>query len=86
MSICAYLAPVYMSVRTEEALQNDFRHKGMIAGLVLGILTAVEIPVAMDEAPLFASRFLAAGNVPFVAMSVFSGITTLILLWRCRFL
>jgi cytochrome d ubiquinol oxidase subunit II len=86
MSICAYLAPIYMAVRTEGELRRDFRQQGMISGLVLGILLTLEIPVAMVEAPLFASRFLAAGNVPFVAMSVFSGVTTLILLWRCRFL
>lgn len=86
MAICAYLAPIYMAVRTEGALQNDFRQKGMIAGVVLGLLTAAEIPVAMADAPLFAGRILAAGNVPFVALSVVSGITTMILLWKCRFI
>lgn len=86
MAICAYLTPIYMAVRTEGELQRDFRKRGIIAGMVLGILTTVEIPVAMVDAPLFASRFLAARNVPFIAMSVIFGITTLILLWRCRFL
>jgi cytochrome d ubiquinol oxidase subunit II len=86
IAISAYLAPIYMAVRTEGELRRDFRQQGMISGLVLGILLTLEIPVAMVEAPLFAGRFLAAGNVPFVAMSVFSGVTTLILLWRCRFL
>ena len=86
MAICAYLAPIYMTVRTEGELRQDFRRQGIIAGLVLGILTTVEIPVAMVEAPLFAGRLLASRVVPFVAMSVISGITTQILLWRCRFL
>jgi cytochrome bd ubiquinol oxidase subunit II len=85
MAICAYLAPIYMAVRTEGALQNDFRQRGMIAGVLLGILTSVEIPVAMVDAPLFAGRILAWRSVPFVALSVFSGITTLLLLWKCRF-
>ncbi|HLO25537.1 MAG TPA: cytochrome d ubiquinol oxidase subunit II, partial [Geobacteraceae bacterium] len=86
MAICAYLAPIYMTVRTEGELRRDFRRQGIIAGLVLGILTTVEIPVAMADAPLFAGRLLAARGVPFVAMSVISGITTQVLLWRCRFL
>jgi cytochrome d ubiquinol oxidase subunit II len=86
MAICAYLAPIYMSVRTEGELRRDFRHQGILAGLVLGILTTVEIPVAMVDAPLFAGRLLASRGAPFVAMSVISGITTQILLWRCRFL
>jgi cytochrome d ubiquinol oxidase subunit II len=78
LAICAYLAPIYMAVRTEGELRQDFR-------LVLGILTTVEIPVAMVEAPLFASRLLASRGAPFVALSVISGITTQILLWRCQF-
>jgi cytochrome d ubiquinol oxidase subunit II len=85
MAICAFLAPIYMTVRTEGELRRDFRQRGIIAGLVLGILTTVEIPVAMVDAPLFAGRLLALRGVPFVAMAVISGITTQILLWRCRF-
>ncbi|RII28362.1 MAG: cytochrome BD ubiquinol oxidase subunit II [Geobacter sp.] len=86
LAICAYLAPIYMTVRTEGELQNDFRRQGIIAGLVLGILTTVEIPVAMVDAPLFASRLLASKGAPFVAMAVLSGATAMVLLWRCRFL
>ncbi|KAB0663814.1 cytochrome d ubiquinol oxidase subunit II [Oryzomonas japonica] len=85
VAICAYLAPIYMTVRTEGALRKDFRRQGIIAGLVLGILTAAEIPVAMAHAPLFASRLLAPRGITFVALSVIGGITTQILLWRCRF-
>jgi cytochrome d ubiquinol oxidase subunit II len=86
MAICAYLAPIYMAVRTEGKLRRDFRQRGMIAGLVLGILTTVEIPVAMVDAPLFAGRLLASPAVFFVILAVIFGITTEILLWRCRFL
>jgi cytochrome d ubiquinol oxidase subunit II len=86
MAICAYLTPIYMSVRTEGDLQGDFRRQGILAGLVLGFLTTLEIPVAMVDAPLFAGRLLTSRGVPFVALSVISGITTLMLLWRCRFL
>jgi len=86
MAVCAFLAPIYMTVRTEGELRRDFRLQGMIAGLVLGILTTVEIPVAMVDAPLFSGRLLASRGVPFIAMSVISGVTTQILLWRCRFL
>jgi cytochrome d ubiquinol oxidase subunit II len=86
MAVCAYLAPIYMAVRTEGELQRDFRQRGIIAGLVLGFLTAVEIPVAMVDAPLFASRLLTSRTVLIVVLAVLSGITTQCLLWRCRFL
>jgi cytochrome bd ubiquinol oxidase subunit II len=85
-AICAYLTPIYMAVRTEGELQRDFRRQGMMAGAVLGFLTTAEIPVAMLDAPLFFDRLLASRGAPVVALAVTSGITTLILLWRCRFL
>lgn len=86
MAVCAFLAPIYMTVRTDGELRNDFRKQGIIAGLLLGILTTVEIPVAMADAPLFAGRLLAFRVAPFLGMSVVFGITTQILLWKSRFL
>ena len=85
MAICAYLAPIYMTVRTSGELQRDFRQRGIVAGLVLGGLTAAEIPVAMFDAPLFAGRLLTSWAVFFVTLSVAGGITTQFLLWRSRF-
>ena len=84
--VCAYLAPIYMAVRTDGELRRDFRLRGIIAGLALGILTAVEVPVAMMDAPLFAGRLLAPPAAFVVVLAVIFGIATQILLWRCRFL
>ncbi|NVN90069.1 MAG: cytochrome d ubiquinol oxidase subunit II [Desulfuromonadales bacterium] len=85
MAICAYLAPIYMTVRTEGELRRDFRRQGLLAGLVLGILTTVEIPLAMIDAPLFVSRLLALRTVPVLVLAAILGITTQLLLWRCRY-
>jgi cytochrome d ubiquinol oxidase subunit II len=85
MGVCAYLAPIYMAVRTDGELQGDFRRRGMIAGLALGILTAVEVPIAMMEAPLFAGRLMAPPAAFIVVLAAIFGITTQILLWRRRF-
>lgn len=86
MAICAYLAPIYMTVRTEGELRNDFRRHGLYAGLALGILTTLEIPIAMVDAPLFADRLLALRGAVLVVLAVSSGITAMVLLWRCHFL
>jgi cytochrome d ubiquinol oxidase subunit II len=86
MAICAYLTPIFMTVRSDGQLREHFRRQGMMAGLVLGILTAVEIPVAMVDAPLFAARVLSLQGIPFVAVSGILGGTTLVLLWKRRFL
>jgi len=86
MGVCAYLAPIYMTVRTGGELRDDFRKRGMIAGVVLGILTAVEIPIALVDAPLFAGRLLASWGALFVVLAVFSGTMTQVLLWKRRYL
>ncbi|GFE61780.1 cytochrome d ubiquinol oxidase subunit II [Geobacter sp. AOG2] len=86
MAVCAYLAPIYMTVRTTGELQGDFRLRGMIAAWTLGILTTAEVPVAMMEAPVFAGRLMGSEAALCVSLAVIFGITTQILLWRRRFL
>jgi cytochrome d ubiquinol oxidase subunit II len=85
LAICAYLAPVYMTVRTDGRLREDFRKRGMIAGLVLGLLTAAEIPVAGGDAPLFASRLFDSRVVFFVTLAVIAGVTAEAFLWRRKY-
>lgn len=84
-AICAYLAPIYMCVRTEGELREDFRMRGIVAAFLLGIVTAVEIPVAMAEAPVFAARLFASGPAITVALAVLSGIITMLMLWKRYF-
>lgn len=86
MTICAYLTPIFMTLRSDGDLREDFRRQGMVSGLVLGVLTAVEIPVAMADAPLFAARLLSRQGIPFVAVSGVLGFTTLVLLWKRSYL
>jgi cytochrome bd ubiquinol oxidase subunit II len=86
MAICAYLAPIYMTVRTKDALQEDFRKRGMLAGIVLGVLTTLEVPVARFDAPLFADRLLGTWAVLPAALAVVAGCTTQILLRQRQYL
>jgi len=86
MAVCSYLAPVYMAMRTDGELQLDFRKRAIIAGLALGVVTTVEIPVAMNDAPLFAARLLSSWPLFFVALAVTAGMSTQLLLWKCRYL
>jgi len=85
IAICAYLAPVYMTVRTKGDLQDDFRLRGMVAGVALGAITAIEIPMAKMHAPLFADRILGRWVILLVALSVAGGIVTQVALWRRAF-
>lgn len=86
LAVCAYLAPIYMAVRTVGGLRDDFRMRGILAAFALGGLTALEIPVGMVYATPFASRLLAPGPVLLVVLAVLLGTTTVILLLLRRFM
>jgi len=82
MAICAYLAPIYMTVRTAEALRDDFRKRGMIAGWLLGALVLLEIPVALLDAPYFAEKLFQFRSLFCIALAVSCGLVTQTLLWK----
>ncbi|SNB46309.1 cytochrome d ubiquinol oxidase subunit II [Geobacter sp. DSM 9736] len=85
LAICGYLAPVYMAVRTHGDLQEDFRRRSIAAGLALGFLTALEVPVALRDAPLFADRLLDSWPLAAALSAVTAGVGTQLLLWRRRY-
>lgn len=82
LAICAYITPFYMTVRTDGELREDFRKRALAGALALGILTSVEIPVAMLTAPLFFERLARPFPLLFAGLAVICGSTTLTLLWR----
>jgi cytochrome d ubiquinol oxidase subunit II len=86
LAICAYLAPVYMTVRTSGDLRDDFRRRGIVAGLALGVLTTVAIPVGLVYAPDFIQKLLSFRCLFFVVMAALLGIMTQLLLWRRGFI
>jgi cytochrome d ubiquinol oxidase subunit II len=85
LAICAYLTPIYMTVRTKGELREDFRKRGMIAGGVLGALTALQIPVAIFDAPLFAAKLLLTRTLVCVLIAAACGTATMVFLWTRRF-
>ncbi|TGU72425.1 cytochrome d ubiquinol oxidase subunit II [Geomonas terrae] len=83
LAICAYLAPVYMTVRVAPPLQDDFRDAAIAAGVALGVATAVMVPLSLRYAPGFSQRLLESWPMLFVVLAVFAGVgTQLLLLWR----
>ena len=85
VATCAFLTPVFMTVRTRGALQDDFRARGLVAAAVLGALTTIAIPVARADVPEFAERLTRPGALAFVALAVALGGGSLGLLWTRRY-
>ena len=51
LSICAYLAAVYLTMETGGELQEDFRIRAIWAGRVFIVLALIALPLARWEAP-----------------------------------
>lgn len=80
LAVCAYLAPIYMAVRTGGPLREDFRSRAIAAALALGFFTTAEIAVSWFDARLFFERFVRPLPLLFAGLAVLCGILTLALL------
>ena len=52
LTVCAYLAAVYLCVETTGALQEDFRTRALITGAVFTALSALALPLTRSQAPV----------------------------------
>jgi cytochrome d ubiquinol oxidase subunit II len=84
----AYLAAVYLTRDAERAgevqVAEQFRLRGLIAGVVAGALALVGPFVLFADAPHFAEELTGSGFPELIASAVF-GVASLVLLWRRRY-
>jgi cytochrome bd ubiquinol oxidase subunit II len=86
-AICAYLAAVYMAVETPEPeLAEDFRLRGLIAGVAVGAFALLGVVVAyVDAMPLFERLVLAPWAPGFHVVTGAIATAALVGLWRRRY-
>lgn len=82
VAMCAFLTACFMTVRTSDALREDFRRRALAASVVLGGLTAAAIPIAYMDASAFSSRLAAPAPIATMAAAIAMGVTSLLVLWR----
>ncbi|HLM77108.1 MAG TPA: cytochrome d ubiquinol oxidase subunit II [Rubrobacteraceae bacterium] len=53
LATCAYLAAIYLTFEAHgnPPLQEDFRLRGIISGIVLGVLGVIALPITRSDAP-----------------------------------
>jgi cytochrome d ubiquinol oxidase subunit II len=76
LTICAYLAAVYLTVETTGELQEDFRQRALAAGLVFAALAAIALPLTREGAPVIWEGLMAEARVvvPFaLGLALLSG-------------
>jgi cytochrome bd ubiquinol oxidase subunit II len=79
----AYLAAVFLIADArragDEELESYFEHRGLLAGIIAGLLAVSAGFVLQDEAPYLYDRLVAEG-LPLVAASALCGLAVLVLL------
>jgi cytochrome d ubiquinol oxidase subunit II len=84
VAICAYLAATYLMVETEgTALEEDFRRRAVVAGLVSGGLALGCLALAPSAAPALARSLFGAG-LPLLALALLNGPLALGAVWFSR--
>jgi UDP-sulfoquinovose synthase len=82
----AYLAAVYLTRDAERAgdatLVSEFRRRALGTGMVVGVLSAVGLVVLAADAPELFAELTTGRALPFLLISVLSGLASLLLLWR----
>jgi cytochrome d ubiquinol oxidase subunit II len=90
VGVAAYLAAVFLTRDAERGgepeLAEAFRRRALIAGAVVGVLSAIGLLVlSADAGPLFDG--LASGRgLPLLIVSIVAGLASLVLLWRRSYL
>ncbi|GAA2449476.1 cytochrome d ubiquinol oxidase subunit II [Actinomadura vinacea] len=82
----AYLAAVFLTRDAERggatALAEEFRHRALAAGAVVGVLSAAGLAVLHADAPRLFTELTSGRGLPLLAVSIVAGLASLALLWR----
>jgi cytochrome d ubiquinol oxidase subunit II len=70
ITICAYLAAVFLTLETDGDVRDDFRRRALASGTVLVALSAAAIPLLAREAPHLWRGLLAPRALPVVVLGV----------------
>jgi cytochrome d ubiquinol oxidase subunit II len=86
----AYLAAVYLTRDAQRGgapdLAEDFRRRALIAGAIVGVLSAIGLLVLHTDAPRLFDELTSGRALPFLILSIAAGVASLGLLWRRSYL
>jgi cytochrome d ubiquinol oxidase subunit II len=82
VAMCGFLMACYMTIRTTGDLREDFRTRGLIAGLVLGALTVLALPFAYWDAEQFWEQLQEPAPLALMAAAIITYLASLLVLLR----
>ena len=74
LSMCAYLAAVFLAYETDGELEEDFRSRALLAGTAVAGLSVLLLPLLAVEAPHLWEGLLARRALPVLAVGVGSAL------------
>jgi cytochrome d ubiquinol oxidase subunit II len=76
LTVCAYLAAVYLCVETTGDLREDFRRRALVTGAVFTALSAIILPLTRTEAPVIWDGMLDREIVTVVPLAVLAAVAS----------
>ena len=74
LTVCAYLAAVFMTLETEGALREDFRHRALVSGTVVVALSVLTLALLGIEAPALRDGLLRGPATPLVTLGALAAL------------
>ena len=82
VAVCGFLMACYMTTRTSGELWEDFRRRGLLAGVVLAVLLVAALPAAWWDAAPFWEGVMKANSLALLGCAAAALAGTLVVLWR----
>ena len=82
VAVCAFLTMNFMMTRSDGELREDFRRRGLLSGVVGGVLAVVTLASARWDAPEFWDLWQRSGPEAMSAVALLAGLAALFVLWR----
>lgn len=76
LTVCAYMAAVFMTLETEGELREDFRHRALVSGTLVVALSVLTIPMLGLEAPTLRDGLLRGRALPLVTLGAVAALAS----------
>lgn len=85
LTICAYLAAVYLTVETTGQVREDFRRRALAAAVAFALFGTLALPIARVEAPVIWNGLIRRETWTFIPVIAVLGVVTLWGVWTRRY-
>jgi len=82
VAVCAYLTMSYMTTRSGGVLREDFRVRGLLAGVAVGLLAVTTLAVSYWDARDFWDLWQRPAPLAMSGVALLAGLASLVVLWR----